>query len=313
MLQVLRLFFDLRGAPDQGDPLQRHPRPVLRHRHARARSTRRSTSSSGIEGTPGPAGSSAEAEQGRCTPEQPPDHTKPTAGAPRSKSSGVGALEPRLDPTRPTASSSREASGARKEKVPVYYPTVLETGQRLRAEAPRLQDQRQGRRSRPHTTSAPPTSGSSRCPTLGDYYGFEGTRWKDPPILDNPTRREDDRRARLQALLRRRPAADGRLADRPGLVLGLELLIETRPERGHAQDRRGLPRSSRGPEPRRGEPEREREGADRGRRSRLGRAGHRRLLRRAGPPRGGPRDRPGEGRGARSRARSRSTSRACPS
>jgi hypothetical protein len=24
-------------------------------------------------------------------------------------------------------------------------------------------------------------------PTLGDYYGFEGTLWKDPPILDNPT------------------------------------------------------------------------------------------------------------------------------
>jgi hypothetical protein len=24
-------------------------------------------------------------------------------------------------------------------------------------------------------------------PTIGDYYGFEGTRWTNPPILDNPT------------------------------------------------------------------------------------------------------------------------------
>jgi hypothetical protein len=24
-------------------------------------------------------------------------------------------------------------------------------------------------------------------PTIGDYYGFEGTSWTNPPILDNPT------------------------------------------------------------------------------------------------------------------------------
>ena len=24
-------------------------------------------------------------------------------------------------------------------------------------------------------------------PTIGDYYGFEGTRWTSPPILDNPS------------------------------------------------------------------------------------------------------------------------------
>ena len=32
MLQVLKLFFDLRGRADQGDPLRGPPRPLLRHR-----------------------------------------------------------------------------------------------------------------------------------------------------------------------------------------------------------------------------------------------------------------------------------------
>ena len=79
-----------------------------------------------------------------------------------------------------------QAIRARKEKVPVYYPTVLEEGSDY-AQKPRVYKiNGKGDESPPHDQRAAYKWVFS-LPTLGDYYGFEGTRWTDPPILSNPS------------------------------------------------------------------------------------------------------------------------------
>ena len=57
---------------------------------------------------------------------------------------------------------------------------------------------------------------------LGQYYGVQGTTWKDAPILDNPDRRADHRRPPVPALLRRQEDPAHRVGDAEGRVLGLQ-------------------------------------------------------------------------------------------
>jgi hypothetical protein len=67
--------------------------------------------------------------------------------------------------------------------VPIYYPTVLEQGSDY-AQKPRVYKiNGKGDESPPHAERGAYKWVFS-LPTIGDYYGFEGTLWKNPPILD---------------------------------------------------------------------------------------------------------------------------------
>jgi LCP family protein required for cell wall assembly len=181
MLQVLRLFFDLRGAQIK----EIHFNGTLGPSYVTATPGEIHTAVNqflGSEGTPGPAGSSAKPNK-QVAPEQAPDHTKATPANPKKKSG------PPASTTLTSTSYGKELAVGirqRKEKVPVFYPTQLEVGSDY-AQKPRVYKiNGKGDQSPPHDERAAYKWVFS-LPTIGDYYGFEGTRWKDPPILDNPT------------------------------------------------------------------------------------------------------------------------------
>jgi polyisoprenyl-teichoic acid--peptidoglycan teichoic acid transferase len=69
-------------------------------------------------------------------------------------------------------------------RLPVYYPGVMALAGRYRIDDSRAYDivDRSGRRYRSYRIVA--YEG-----TIGQYYGVEGTTWRSPPILDDPTRR----------------------------------------------------------------------------------------------------------------------------
>jgi polyisoprenyl-teichoic acid--peptidoglycan teichoic acid transferase len=181
MLQVLKLFFDLRNAQIKEIHFEGNIGPS----YVTATPQQIQTAVNqflGIEGTPGPAGKSAKPDQ-KVIPEQPPDYSKPEPAAPTNKRKA--ATDTNLVETEYGKQLARKIR-ARKSKVPVYYPTVLEAGSDY-AQRPRVYKiNGKGDESPPHGQRAAYKWVFS-LPTLGDYYGFEGTLWKDPPILDNPT------------------------------------------------------------------------------------------------------------------------------
>jgi polyisoprenyl-teichoic acid--peptidoglycan teichoic acid transferase len=183
MLEVLKLFFDLRGAQIK----EIHFTGTIGPSYVTATPDQIHTAVNeflGVEGTPGPAGSSAKPSK-PVAPEQAPDHSKATPAAPAKKKSGITSGPTDLTETT-YGKELAQAIRARKEKVPVFYPTVLETGSDY-AQKPRVY------KINGKGDEAPPQSERAAykwvfsLPTLGDYYGFEGTRWKNPPILDNPS------------------------------------------------------------------------------------------------------------------------------
>jgi polyisoprenyl-teichoic acid--peptidoglycan teichoic acid transferase len=179
MLQVLRLFFDLRSAQVK----EIHFNGTLGPSYVYATPAEIHTAVNqflGIQGTPGPAGSTAKPNK-EVAPEQAPDATKSLPASKKKASSTSSTLVS-------TSYGKQLAVGIRqrKEKIPVYYPTRLETGSDY-AQKPRVYKiNGKGDESPPHDERAAYKWVFS-LPTIGDYYGFEGTRWKDPPILDNPS------------------------------------------------------------------------------------------------------------------------------
>jgi polyisoprenyl-teichoic acid--peptidoglycan teichoic acid transferase len=181
MLQVLRLFFDLRSSQIK----EIHFNGTLGPSYVYATSGQINTAVDqflGVSGTPGPPGSSA--KPSKAVPaEQAPDHTKST---PASKKTSHSHALPSTLTTTSYGKSLAQGIKARKEKVPVFYPTVLEDGSDY-AQKPRVYKVNgKGDASPPHDQRAAYKWVFS-LPGLGDYYGFEGTRWKDPPILDDPS------------------------------------------------------------------------------------------------------------------------------
>jgi LCP family protein required for cell wall assembly len=179
MLRVLRLFFDLRGAQIKEIHFEGHLGPS----YVTATPDQIKTAVDqflGSESTPGPQGSTAKPDQ-KVIPEQAPDATKVTPAAPKKEAAEATNL---VD----TTYGKQLAQGikARKLKVPIYYPTQLEVGSDYAQKPRAYKINGKGDESPPHSERAAYKWVFS-LPTLGDYYGFMGTRWKDPPILDNPT------------------------------------------------------------------------------------------------------------------------------
>jgi polyisoprenyl-teichoic acid--peptidoglycan teichoic acid transferase len=180
MLQVLKLFFDLRGAQIK----EIHFEGKLGPSYVTASQGQIETAVNqflGIEGTPGPAGSTAKPDE-KVTADQPPDYSKPTPAAPKTEKPAADTNVIKTTYGKPLAQGIRD----RKTSVPIYYPTLLENGSDY-AQKPRVYKiNGKGDESPPHAQRGAYKWVFS-LPTLGDYYGFEGTLWKDPPILDNPT------------------------------------------------------------------------------------------------------------------------------
>jgi LCP family protein required for cell wall assembly len=181
MLQVLKLFFDLRGAQIK----QIHFEGSIGPSYVTATPGQIHTAVDqflGVKGTPGPVASSAKPQEKVAPEAPPPDYSKPKPVVPKKKK-----VAPSTNLVE-TSYGKQLGRGirARKTKVPVYYPTVLEQGSDY-AQKPRVYKiNGKGDESPPHGQRAAYKWVFS-LPTIGDYYGFEGTLWRDPPILDNPS------------------------------------------------------------------------------------------------------------------------------
>jgi polyisoprenyl-teichoic acid--peptidoglycan teichoic acid transferase len=179
MLQVLKLFFDLRNSQIKEIHFEGNIGPSY-VTATQGQIDKAVNQFLGIEGTPGPAGTSAKPEE-KVVPEQPPDYSKPVPAAPKKeRKADTNLIETQYG--KQLARRIRE----RKSKVSIYYPTVLENGSDY-AQKPRVYKiNGKGEESPPHAQRAAYKWVFS-LPTLGDYYGFMGTLWKDPPILENPS------------------------------------------------------------------------------------------------------------------------------
>jgi polyisoprenyl-teichoic acid--peptidoglycan teichoic acid transferase len=180
LLELLKLFFDLRGAEIK----QVHLNSTLGPSYVTATQGQIKKAVDeflGVQGTPGPAGTTAKPPKD-VTAQRPPDYSKPTPAAPKTKGGSADTDLIRTTYGKALAQGIR----ARKTKVPIYYPTLLEQGSDY-AQKPRVYKiNGKGDESPPHAERGAYKWVFS-LPTIGDYYGFEGTLWKDPPILDNPT------------------------------------------------------------------------------------------------------------------------------
>jgi polyisoprenyl-teichoic acid--peptidoglycan teichoic acid transferase len=191
MLQVLRLFLDSRDKPVK----EVHFEGTLGPSFVTATQDQLLTARNqflGVQGSPGPSGKSA-APDAPVAPEAAPDQTPVTPAAPKAakkkkespvKNDGSVDNEVSLTPTTYGKELAKNIR-ARGAKLPIFYPTELETGSDY-AQKPRAY------KINGHDEQAPPNGERAAYkwvfarPLLGEYYGFMGTLWKDPPILDDP-------------------------------------------------------------------------------------------------------------------------------
>jgi polyisoprenyl-teichoic acid--peptidoglycan teichoic acid transferase len=95
-----------------------------------------------------------------------------------------GTIAPGLVINRTAGEDEAARLQVRLSKLPVYYPGLMSAGGRYRSDNARAYTiaDRSGRRHRAYRIVA--FQGS-----IGQYYGIQGTSWKSPPILDDPSER----------------------------------------------------------------------------------------------------------------------------
>jgi LCP family protein required for cell wall assembly len=183
MLEVLKLFIEARDAPVKEVHFEGTLGPSFVNTTT-SEINRAVTQFLGLEDTAGQRAESAQPDEPRTiSPEDAPDETKSTPAA-RKKNKGGGGGDAELIETT-FGKELAKGIRSRKIKLPIYYPTVLEVGTEF-AQKPRVYKiNGTGDESPPDSERAAYKWIFSR-PALGEYYGFMGTRWKDPPILDAP-------------------------------------------------------------------------------------------------------------------------------
>ena len=184
MLQLLRLFFDLRGAPVHEVHFQSTLGPSYVYANeAQIHSSVNQFLGAQSTSAPSATGNSSGTQTKPAKVSRPPDYSKPHPAAPTHHR----ASHPAKNLVRTTYGRQlAQEIRARGERVPVFYPTLLETGSSY-AQKPRVYKiNGKGDGAPPHAQRAAYKWVFS-LPGLGDYYGFEGTLWRDPPILDNPS------------------------------------------------------------------------------------------------------------------------------
>ncbi len=110
--------------------------------------------------------------------------TKRRADRRSSRRRARGTIAPGLVVNRTAGEDEAARLQVRLSKLPVYYPGLMSAGGRYRSDNARAYTiaDRSGRRHRAYRIVA--FQGS-----IGQYYGIQGTSWKSPPILDDPSER----------------------------------------------------------------------------------------------------------------------------
>jgi polyisoprenyl-teichoic acid--peptidoglycan teichoic acid transferase len=110
--------------------------------------------------------------------------TKRRADRRSSRRRARGTIAPGLVINRTAGEDEAARLQVRLSKLPVYYPGLMSAGGRYRSDNARAYTiaDRSGRRHRAYRIVA--FQGS-----IGQYYGIQGTSWKSPPILDDPSER----------------------------------------------------------------------------------------------------------------------------
>ncbi|HEX2104146.1 MAG TPA: LCP family protein [Solirubrobacteraceae bacterium] len=106
----------------------------------------------------------------------------------RRRHRGAATVAPGLVANRKAGEDEAARVQVKLSRLPVYYPALMATGGRYRSDHARAYDiaDRSGRRHRAYRIVA--FQGS-----IGQYYGIQGTTWKSPPILDDPSERRRER------------------------------------------------------------------------------------------------------------------------
>jgi LCP family protein required for cell wall assembly len=106
----------------------------------------------------------------------------------RRRRAGAAAVAPGLVANRMAGEDEAARLQVKLSRLPVYYPGLMSTGGRYRSDHARAYDiaDRSGRRHRAYRIVA--FQGS-----IGQYYGIQGTTWKSPPMLDDPSERRRER------------------------------------------------------------------------------------------------------------------------
>ena len=189
MLEVLKLFIEARDAPLKQVKFEGTLGPSFVETTP-DEINRAVTQFLGLEDSPGArASTSAPEDPGRAAaPDVAPDQAPVKQQRESKKDKDGGGSAEEASNIVETTFGKELAKGirSRKTKLPVYYPTKLESGTDY-AQKPRVYKiNGTGRGSPPNSERAAYKWVFSR-PTLGEYYGFMATRWKEPPILKNPS------------------------------------------------------------------------------------------------------------------------------
>jgi LCP family protein required for cell wall assembly len=183
MLGVLKLFLDARDKPVKEVHFEGHLGPSF----VTATPGQLQTAVRqflGFQGSPRPPGATA-APEGPVAPEPAPDQSAVTPAAPHSKKS-KGSKSGEADLTRTSYGKQlAKAIRARDVKIPIFYPTQLEAGSDY-AQKPRVYKINGTGEGSPPRGERTAYKWVFARPLIGEYYGFMGTRWTDPPILNDP-------------------------------------------------------------------------------------------------------------------------------
>jgi LCP family protein required for cell wall assembly len=191
MLQVLKLLLDARDAPIKEVQFEGDIGPSF-VTTTTAELRKAVDQFFGFEASRG--GQSAAPDE-PVEPEAAPDQVPPATGAPKTKdkapepppsTGGSVGNDVSLSSVDDFAKSLARTVGARSSpRLPVFYPTKLESGSDF-AQKPRVYKVNgTGQGSPPRGQRAAYKWVFTR-PALGEYYGFMAASWQDPPILEDP-------------------------------------------------------------------------------------------------------------------------------
>ena len=135
-----------------------------------------------VRASPGARGTTERTSSGSSRSRSSSSSSRRRSSRPRSTASRASA--PGLVTNRTAGEDEAARAQVKLSRLPVYFPRLMASGGRYRSDDTRAYDitDQSGRRHRAYRIVA--YEGS-----IGQYYGIQGTSWKSPPILDDPSER----------------------------------------------------------------------------------------------------------------------------